>query len=340
MKTIQANEMTDEQWQSFARFNDFLKREIYPQFRDGKNTSWEGIKIKHLNKVSITDSSYSNSFYIIDENEVIAFIDAYTRSGKLYFNYNYYGINIRTEIIKQILLVIKNILAETNKSEASYNNFHERNYEPFLRIGADIVAENLASRLLKKDIDFLNLKKITDENKYVGNYELKLYRDIPVEIHNTYVDFIREATNDMNEFHPNKIKASEYSMNDLLINISDMKNNNNIFYMFIIFDKENIAALCSARIYTIDTKPMIDHTGCLTSAGRNYRGKGFAKYLKAKLYLKIREDFPDFEYIFTDTYPWNKYMYRINEEFGFKPYQKGYKFRFTREYLEKFLTDH
>ena len=53
------------------------------------------------------------------------------------------------------------------------------------------------------------------------------------------------------------------------------------------------------------------------------------------MYLKIQEDYPDFEQIFTDTYPWNKYMYRINEEFGFKPFQKGYTFRFTKEYLEK-----
>lgn len=31
MKTIQAIDMTDEQWKSFAKFKDFLNKEIYPK---------------------------------------------------------------------------------------------------------------------------------------------------------------------------------------------------------------------------------------------------------------------------------------------------------------------
>ncbi|MEO8209736.1 MAG: hypothetical protein ABI840_04180 [bacterium] len=208
-----------------------------------------------------------------------------------------------------------------------------------LKIGAEIYSESLISKLLKKDIDFLQLAKITESNNYINNYELKLFREIPEEIHHNYLDCEKEASIGINEFRPIKRKASEYTMNDLLTRILNMKNVNEIFYMYVIFDKEEIAALCSVSIFMIDKKPFIEHTGNLTFVRKNYRGKNFAKYLKAKMYLKILEDHPDFELILTDTYPWNKYMYKINEELGFKPYQKGYKFKFTKEFLEKFTNE-
>ncbi len=81
----------------------------------------------------------------------------------------------------------------------------------------------------------------------------------------------------------------------------------------------------------------IDHRGGLTAVGRNYRGEGIAKFLKANMYLKMLELYTDFEYIITDTYPWNKYMYKINEDMGFRPHKKICKFRFSKEFFEELL---
>ncbi len=340
MNSIQAKDMTDGQWQSFAELLNFLRREIYPQFWDGRDADRENIKNNRLDKVSLSDNSFSNSYYIIEDNKVIAFIDAYERRGHLDFFFNYFGKVITPDIMKIILTEIKNLLTERNRTEAFFNtSFERRHYEVVLKTGAEIYDEEINLRLLKKDIDFSYLKKILQDNKYISDYELKLFREIPEEIHQKYVDYMKEVNNDKNEFHPKKRNVAEYTMNDLLRRIKDMNDRKFIFYMYMIFDKGEIAAYCSVYVETIDRKPFIQHAGNLTSVGKKYRGKGFAKYLKSKIYLKIQEDYPDFEQILTDTYPWNKYMYKINEEFGFKPYLKGHTFRFTKDFLEEFLKN-
>lgn len=337
MKTIQANEMTDEQWRSFAKFENNLMREYYPQHWIGKDKDWLEIKNKWLTEVSLTNNSFSNSYYIFNGNNVIAYIDAYERMGRLIFDYDFSGDLIESDVLKIILAELKNIFSDRNKDYATFNTIYERHYESIIGTGVEIADENLVSRLLKKDLDFAFLNKVIEENKNVGNFELKLFRDIPEDIHQELVLYRNEVGNDMNEFSPKKKNVMEFTMNDMQNWVKDMKDENDIFYMYALFDKEKIAAYCSVCIITIDNKPAIEHGGNLNSVGRKYRGKGFAKYLKAKMYLKIQEDYPEFEQIFTDTYPWNKYMYRINEEFGFKPYQKGYTFRFTKEFLENFL---
>jgi hypothetical protein len=49
------------------------------------------------------------------------------------------------------------------------------------------------------------------------------------------------------------------------------------------------------------------------------------------------QNYPDFEIITSDTMPWNKHMFKINEELGFKPYKTGARFKFTKEFLENYL---
>lgn len=108
--------------------------------------------------------------------------------------------------------------------------------------------------------------------------------------------------------------------------------------VFILFDiEENIAGLC--WIFTNSKyKNTISHNIGLTAVEPKYRGKGIAKFLKAKLYLKLLKENKDFKYITTDTMPWNKYMYRINKEFGFKPFKKGASFKLTEEFIENYLN--
>ena len=228
-------------------------------------------------------------------------------------------------------------MIERNRSESFFHTFFERHYEPLLKLRAEIYDEPLTSRLLKKNIDFTNLKKIAESNKFAERYDLKLFREIPEEIYEKFLIYSNEVSIDSKLFHPKGIKVSEFTMDDILAIVQDFNDDEEPFYMYMLFEKENIAAYCSVYIVTIDNKYVIEHSGALTSVGRNYRGQGLAKYMKAKMYLKIQEDYPDYEYILTDTYPWNKHMYRINEEIGFKPFKKGYTFRFTKEFLENFL---
>ncbi|MDQ3022239.1 MAG: GNAT family N-acetyltransferase [Bacteroidota bacterium] len=338
MKTIQANEMSDEQWKSFAKLDNFLYRKIYPQQWDDKDSDWQELKKNSLKNINVSDVSFSNDYYIFDDNNAVAYIKSFERRGNLYFDFNCFGEIITEESLKIILNDINRLLKERNKKEAFFYSFYERHYEPVLKTGAEIYDETLTSRLSKTNIDFSNLRRIVDSNKIGKNYEIKLFHEIPEEIHDRFVKYMNEVTIDSNFYHPKKKIMKEYTMKDLLDRVQDIKEDACPFYMYMLFDNKNIVGHCSVFIDIKNNKHWIDHEGAgYTSVGRNYRGKNLAKYLKAKMYLKIQEDYPDFEYILTDTFSWNKYMYRINEEFGFRPYQKGYTFQFTKEFLEKFL---
>jgi len=193
----------------------------------------------------------------------------------------------------------------------------------------------------------------------------------------------------MNRHNPNKPVVEKRSKEELIRKLKWDKGPEDKMFVYMLMDNENIAAFCSlfirvenkhmvdqagglttvgrnyrgknlakylkAKMYLkmleeypdfefirTDTYPwnkhMVDQAGGLTTVGRNYRGKNLAKYLKAKMYLKMLEEYPDFEFIRTDTYPWNRHMYRINEEMGFKPYEKYTEMKFKKSQIEQYLN--
>jgi len=108
--------------------------------------------------------------------------------------------------------------------------------------------------------------------------------------------------------------------------------------MYMLMTPENeIAAYCSLYVDK-DNKETIRHSGGFTAVARAHRGKGFAAYLKAKMYLKLLEENKDFTNIETDTMPWNTHMYRINEEFGFKPFKYGCEFKLTSDFIKNYIN--
>lgn len=340
MKTIQAIDLTDEQWKAVAGFEAHLKKEIYTENRIEKDTSWEVLKKDTLDSLDPFGISFSNYYYMFEFDNIVACIEAFERRGNLYIVFDHRDTILTENKLSKIYSEINSILIDRNKHESFFFTFNERHYAPVLKSGAEVYEELLDSKLLKEDIDFCDLQKIINVNKTAQNYDLKLFHEIPEEIHDRFVKYMNEATIDANFYHPKKNEIKEYTMKDLLERAGDIKDDECPYYMYMLFDDHNIASHCSVFI-DIDSKSnkhLIDHKGAgYTSTGRNYRGKNLAKYLKAKMYLKIQDDYPDFEYVITDTFPWNKHMYRINEEFGFKPYQKGYTFKFTKEFLDNYL---
>jgi len=142
----------------------------------------------------------------------------------------------------------------------------------------------------------------------------------------------------MNFYNPEKRIISKRSKESLLTKLKYDKGPKDRMYMYMLFDGDNIAAFSSLYIRE-ENKNIIDHGGGLTTVSRNYRGQNLARFLKAKLYLKMLDEFPHFDYIKTDTYPWNKYMYRINEEMGFKPFKEYSEFKISKATLENSINN-
>ena len=338
METVRAKDMTDEQWEIYAELDNYLKREIYPELWDGNDKNWTELKGDIIEGLNESEDAFSDYYILFDKNEAIAFIDVFVRRGSFYVIFDHRNKIIIEADLQIIFREINEIMKQRPQDEIYFITSYERLYEPLLKSGAEVYEETLNSRLLKKDIDFSGLEKIVSGNQEAENYELKLFREIPEELFDKLLPYMNEVTEDMNQFHPRN-KHVKYTMTDLITRAQDVKEDKDPFYMYVLIDKTDIAGFCSVFVGSENGKPYIDHIGSLTSVGRNYRGKGLAKFLKAKMYLKIFDGFPDLEFIATDTFPWNKYMYRINEDFGFKPFKKGYTFRITENLLNNYESN-
>ncbi|MEO8209737.1 MAG: hypothetical protein ABI840_04185 [bacterium] len=351
MKAVEIKNLTETQFEMYLQ----LLKEIRNRFKEGSliidddwneyqidysniNSNLNEFKKDKLNKIE-ERKKYSLREFIFFENETPAAWIALKRiSGERYeFICDSKYEKFPDELFKAITETVNMYLKETGINDISFWTHDERKKETFKNKGFEISYETYLSKLFRKDMDIQKLRDIIDENKFAKNYELKLLHEFPEEIHTGFTEIMDDVIQESHLYNPQEREYKEFTNEHLLKMINQDKEDGDPMYMYVLIDKNRIAAFCRVYIEKDSTNYFIQHCGGLTGVGKNYRGKGFAKYLKAKMYLKIMDDYPDFEYAKTDTYPWNKYMYRINEEMGFKLCEKGLTFRFTKEFLENFL---
>jgi len=351
MKAIALIDLTDAQFQKYMRLlesiknkyeiNSFILDYDWNEYRDyyfKEYSDFDQFKKDRLEILRSGKKFSLNEFIIFDSANPVAWVAHKRLSEKRYqFIYDFKNGEIPEEVLKKLLEVINDFLSESGNTFIDYYTNDKQKIEIFKKLGVDIIEENINSILLKKDIDFEKLESIVDNNESVKDYNLILYRDMPEEIYDRYVNFINEVLVAKEFYNPVKKDIREYTKEDLLRSIRDDKEDGDPMYMFILFDKEKIAGFCMVYIEKEDDDVFIQHCGGFTAVAEKYRGMNFAKYLKARMYLKISEDYPNFRHALTDTYPWNKYMFRVNEDLGFKTLCEGCIFKFTKEHLEKIL---
>jgi hypothetical protein len=353
MKWIEIKNLTDRQFAVYLK----MLIEIRNKFQEGSliaDNDWSEYQIDYL-KINLSAVEFKKDklkkiterkkyslkeFVIFESDEPVAWVALKRVSNE---RYEFICDSIYSEfpesLFKAITEILNEYLSEEGIDKIDFWTHDERKKETFKNAGMKITMETLLSKLNRRDIDFENLKKIIEKNTSAENYELKLLHEFPEELHTEFIAIMDDVNRESQLFNPQKREYKEFTKERLIKMINQDKEDGDPMYMYVLFDRDKIAAFCRVYIEKDSKNYFIQHCGGLTGVGKNYRGKGFAKYLKAKIYLKINEDYPDFEYALTDTYPWNKYMFRINEEFGFKPFEKGMTFGFTKEYLEKLLND-
>ena len=71
----------------------------------------------------------------------------------------------------------------------------------------------------------------------------------------------------------------------------------------------------------------------LTGVDPKARGRGLGKWIKAAMLLRIRELYPDAQWIATENAGSNAPMLKINRDLGFKQYRIGIEYQLSREQL-------
>ena len=326
MKTIEAKDMTDEHWELYAQLEEELHKKYYPESAN-KKFSPEDLKKGRLYDLETLNDDYLN-FYLFTENEkATGWLGTRLVNKDAEFMFDALYDDIPDSVMTIVFDIVKKFIAERGKTEIHTYSKNKRTTASFEKSGGKILDKKIFTRLNRNEIDKDKLKKIADSVSEKINYILKLYDTIPEELFDRYLPVYNDARFDMNQNNPNKADFVKRSKEDLIKKLKWDKGPKDKMYVYVLFDNENIAAFSSLFVRE-ENKKMIDHAGGLTTVSRNYRGQNLARYLKAKLYLKMLEEYPDFEFIRTDTYPWNTYMYRINEEMGFKPYEEYCEIKF------------
>ena len=336
MYAIQAGELTEEQWEMYSTLLKEINLKYYP---DEKVMNWENNKKEILGHLELLKNDLVNYYLIFDDGNPVGWIARRILGSEANFMFDALYDEIPDDFLQTVFKELVKFLSQTNK-DMIYTSAHDKRIiNLMINSGAINTDTMVYSRLMRDELAVDKLNTVVNSVSDKINYKLVLYNEVTDEIIGRYLDLYNDSRIDMNFYNPERKIIFKRDKESLLTKLKYDKGPNDKMYMYMLFDGDNIAAFSSLYIRE-ENKNIIDHGGGLTTVNRIYRGQNLAKFLKAKLYLKMMEEFPDFEYIMTDTYPWNKYMYRINEEMGFKPFKEYSELKISKEVLENITQNY
>jgi len=336
MEIISLTKLSDDGWQNYFSMSKEILRRHYPE-RYNDEGSWHKQKDKWLKHYELSKSSFYDEYLISENGTAVAWVDYAVSGEDAAFGFETIFNVIPEYVLKPVLNEVYKFLIDRKLHEVYHRSFSPRRTEAMKRINSEIYDEMLIQRLEREMMNRKLYEEITGELDNLNDYTLRFYNEIPVWLIDKYVLLSNKMFEEINTLNPTGARLPLIQKVDWIERVEIDKHRGTVMNMYILFDSNNdIAALSSLYIDSYN-KQTVRHNGGLTAVSSKHRGKGFAKFLKAKMYLKILEENRDFKFITTDTMQWNKPMYRINEGFGFKPYKQGCNFKLTKAFLEDYL---
>jgi GNAT superfamily N-acetyltransferase len=322
----------EELWLKFYNLSREISHRHYPGSYKPDDTVEKFIK-RRQDSAAI-DATYEQ-FVLLDNGTALGWLDTSVWNDQLFFGFNLLNDEQLPEFMRHILSKADKIMDSNGYREAFYHTYHMAIESWLKKENARVYEEFIISRLERVNMDVAFYNNIVKDNP-LNKWRLEYYDCIPDNIVEQFTIRINEYFDDFVSRNPYKIKIPPLTVNSYRKNTELLKSGGTTPGVYILFDNEIIAGLCWI-CFDSHNPETLRHLGGMTGVTKEYRGKGIARYLKTKMYLKLLEENNDFRYITTDTMPWNKYMYNINNEFGFKLYLKGCAFKITKEFLENYL---
>lgn len=331
MNLISSDIFDDKHWKAYAKLLYEISLKHYPD-EAGRVIQWEDKKTEVMNGTKLLKADHAMQYLVFDNEKAAGWYAHRLIGGEVNFNFDVTDDNINDEFIETIFKNLIEFLIFAGKENAYTDSCNHMISKALINYGAEEIDKMIYSKLGRDEIDINYLNGIIDGVSGKLNLNLEFYDIVSEELFDRYYEVYNEARISMNVFNPHRKEISKRTKENLRTKLLFDKGPEDKMYMYMLFDGDSIAAFSSLYVRKENGK-VIDHSGGLTAVSEKYRGNGYAKFLKAKLYLKMLNDYPDFDYIRTDTYPWNKYMYKINEEMGFIPYKEYTEFRISKSKL-------
>jgi len=205
------------------------------------------------------------------------------------------------------------------------------------RFGAEVAIESRDNRAYVKDIDWEMVEQWAAEGaKNNPDVTIEFFEGLPEEADlEAYSTLYTEVFNQQpfEELEGLETTWTPERMRELHTRMQEMGNMD-----YVMFTRETKGDL--SGMTEMNYHPERSHriSQGLTGVQENYRGRGLGKWLKAKMLLYMRENFPTVEHIATTNAASNEAMLSINERLGFKLYKHTTMFKIQLDELAKHLN--
>ncbi|NOR44357.1 MAG: hypothetical protein GQ534_02135 [Candidatus Delongbacteria bacterium] len=308
LSTYKANEIDDSLWIDFNAFTNKL------------NSTNKGLEIFKEEMIEFARIRENFSFFFItqddqiiavihlrkwDPNELMITIDSELKSCS-------------EELIELIKDLVKNYDKEFYDLVGITSNDIEKDY--FIKVGAKLINANEAYVLKKEKINLAEIENICDSKSYLKKDLDLLFYDtvedvVPDEHLKAWLELSHTIADEISLEYSNE-PAVKLSLDYIKKSHLKKKKKNISLYNYMLFSKDGKVVAKSMVIITKSEIPnIVQHA---TGVAKEYRNKGIALWLKAKMIKKLYNDFPTMSKIITSTSSRNVGMNKINKKLGYE----------------------
>jgi len=181
------------------------------------------------------------------------------------------------------------------------------------------------------DLDLIRSWATDFPHRY-PDLRLQFFPETPLDRAEEFAELLQTCLRDMPEEGESGISI-RVDVADLRRQARWRRENDEPSYKYILFNK--LDEMIGLTICSINLRNPIDINQDMTGLRRDYRGKGLAKWLKAAMFFKIAEDFPDNRVVITVMRSVNEPMQHINSQMGFVLRRAGGEYRISRSNLRE-----
>jgi len=333
---IQLINFSEKQWLMYFEMIQKLRSRHYPEIYDPAQTA-EQFKNEWLKYYEAYRTRSFEQWAFFDESKPAGWAGFFLDNRSASFNFESPDKNISKDSLITILGKVYEYMQKHQINDIYHWTFAERKIAALKSINTPVHEEMIDTVLYRSEMNKEFYEEIISETDLSG-CTLKFCEEVPDELWDNFTELMYDIIDDYRSLNPVKHDGKRIEKKDWQLKLKSETLSGAKMQMYMLLTPDHkIAAYCSLFIDK-NNRETIRHGGGFTAVARDHRGKGFAKFLKAKIYLKLLDENRDFTKIETDTMPWNKYMYRINEEFGFIPFKYGYEFKLTNEFIKNYLN--
>lgn len=261
-------------------------------------------------------SDYEENKHLCNMN--IAVLADYVRKG------------IGTDLLKRVVQEAQ-ILGKTTMEVSTDTDPGRAFLEHF---GAQLAIEAAENRLDLEDIDWDLMQSWVDESsKRAEEVTIESFYECPEEILEEYSELYTEALN----MQPLGDTEHRANIDGKLRRELEQVLKDRGFTNYTLISREKDGKISGLTEILYDSRESYKILQELTGVRPEFRGRGLGKWLKGKMILHIRDNYPDVEVIIAGNAEANAPMNSINERMGFKKHKAAGSYKVLTEDIAKRL---